>query len=76
MPVFCSVFPGWNLSHPTSALCKVNTSKPPFMEEVLELIRFVARYTAEVVGESCPETLFVLSSDCKGRVDDFSTGER
>lgn len=58
MSVFSSILPGWNLSRPTSDFYKVNTSTPPFMEEVLELIHFSARYTSKVVGESCPGTFF------------------
>lgn len=38
------------------------------MEEVLELIHFVARYTSKVVGESCPGPVFSLR---KGRVGDW-----
>lgn len=54
------MLPGWNLSHPTSDFYKVNTSTPPFMEEVLELIHFIARYTSKVGGESYPGTFFSL----------------
>lgn len=31
------------------------------MEEVLELIHFIARYTSKVAGESCPGTFFFFS---------------
>lgn len=61
MSVFCSMLPGWNLSHPTSDFYKANTSTPPFMEEVLQLIHFIARYTSKVVGESCPGTFLFFS---------------